>query len=265
MSTDNSVVPKELTLSIVSHGHGPLVAALLDDLSKLPSAHQMHLVLTLNLPDEVVDARSWPNLSIQVIRNPEPRGFGANHNGAFQLCRSPWFVVLNPDIRISQDPFPTLLAAASLAPEIAALSPRIVNANGEVEDHVRTNLSPLSLWRRLRGKEKAPDVSSPSTLGGKFYWLAGMFVAFRSTSYRSIRGFDERFFLYCEDYDICARLWIEGGRLALVPDAIATHRAQRDSHRSLSHLRWHVCSLIKVWTSLPFWQIVHRTIVSGRN
>lgn len=105
------------------------------------------------------------------------------------------------------------------------------------------------------------DLSHPAGLTHGFYWLAGMFLAFPAAAFRRIGGFDERFFLYCEDYDICVRLVLDCRQLLKVPTARVIHAAQRDSHRSVRHLRWHLQSLAKVWASGAYWRLlvsVHR-------
>jgi hypothetical protein len=245
----------DVTLSIVSHGHGALLRALLTDLSALPGARALRVLVTLNLPGEDFDPRGFPALQIEVLRSISPRGFGANHNAAFARCVTPWFVVLNPDIRLPRDPFEALLRAAESVPDVALLSPQVLSSSGTIEDHIRSNLTLPSLLRRRRGIVDIVDSSEPCRPPGRFYWLAGMFMLFRSQAFREVGGFHERFFLYCEDYDICARLYARGYGLAVVPQASVVHDAQRDSHRSLKHLQWHIASIAKVWSSRVFWRI----------
>jgi GT2 family glycosyltransferase len=76
-------------------------------------------------------------------------------------------------------------------------------------------------------------------------WIAGMFMLFRSELFREVGGFDERYFLYYEDVDLCFRLRQHGYEVILVPDARAVHFAQRQSHRNLRYLLWHVRSLVR--------------------
>ncbi|RYH17455.1 MAG: glycosyl transferase, partial [Alcaligenaceae bacterium] len=85
-------------------------------------------------------------------------------------------------------------------------------------------------------------------------WIPGLFMLFRSEVYEAIGGFDERFFMYGEDFDICARTRMAGWRLQVGEDLRARHEAQRASHGSHRHLRWHITSLLRVWTSSGFWR-----------
>jgi N-acetylglucosaminyl-diphospho-decaprenol L-rhamnosyltransferase len=245
-----------LTLSVISHGHADMLNRLVHDMAALPSLAGSRLIVTLNLAGESFDPSAFPSLDIRVIRNTTPRGFGANHNAAFQACESPWFVVLNPDLRLTHgDPFPRLLARAEQA-QVQAIAPRIVSSHGQQEDSVRSNLTPWSLMgRQLLGKRRPLQIDGPARRGKPFYWLAGMFLMLDSRTFRSIRGFDERYFLYCEDYDLCARLYAQGHGLDVELSAAVVHDAQRDSHRSRRHMQWHLGGLLKVWTSKAFWQV----------
>ena len=71
-------------------------------------------------------------------------------------------------------------------------------------------------------------------------WVGGMFMLFSREMFSAIRGFDERYFLYYEDVDLCARLTLRGYKVCLTPKSKVIHQAQRTSHRNLRYLRWHL-------------------------
>ena len=232
---------------------------LLRDIAAKPGLAQAQVIVTLNLAGEVFDPGGFAPLRIRVVQNAAPRGFGANHNAAFRLCGTSWFAVLNPDLRLPNDPFPALFAVAARSPEIAVIAPVVLGSDGRPEDSVRTNLTPTSLFaRHLLARRKSMTVEAPAQLRGSFYWLAGMFLLIRADIFRAVNGFDERFFMYCEDYDLCARVYMSGHALAVAHDASVIHDAQRSSHYSLRHLRWHLASLLRVWLSRSFWQVISR-------
>lgn len=260
---DASPSRASVTLSIVSHGHGDLLRALLRDIAALPSLASAEVIVTLNLADEPFDAAEWAPMRISVIRNPTPRGFGTNHNQAFQNCDSTWFLVLNPDLRLPEDPLPALLASGERHTDVALWAPRVVSTGGCLEDSVRANLSPLSLLARSLLRRRSPlSPTAPALPGQQFYWLAGMFLLLRSEPFREVGGFDERYFLYCEDYDLCARLFAAGHGLGFEPAARVVHDARRSSHRSFKYLSWHLRSLARVWTSKPYWRVTLDPIIS---
>lgn len=228
---------------------------LLTDLNDQDGIERCHIVVTLNLANEPLDVTVYPNLKITVLRNPVPKGFGANHNAAFSYCDSPWFIVLNPDIRLPE--YRTVLKLTSQpAVTTGLLAPIVINSAGTVEDSVRQNLSPWSLLGRAFGLRKRNLPDGTAYRGRPFYWLAGMCLVVNTDAFRHIGGFDERYFLYCEDYDLSARLYLAGYSIGVASEVSVIHDAQRDSHRSFRHLRWHIESLVRVWLSMPFWLVM---------
>jgi hypothetical protein len=93
-----------VTLSIVSHGHGAMVVNLLNDIQALQWATEsFEVLLTLNTPEDLSLFSSFQHsLPLRVFANPEEKGFGANHNAAFQRSRGWAFAVVNPDVRLPQ-------------------------------------------------------------------------------------------------------------------------------------------------------------------
>jgi N-acetylglucosaminyl-diphospho-decaprenol L-rhamnosyltransferase len=242
MSTTPSSSPA-VTVSIVSHGQLDLVRPLLEQLDRFSRALTAKVVLTLNIPEPDLLAGTRWGFEIERIENAVPLGFGANHNQAFDRCTTPWFLVLNPDIRFDRDVLAPLIAQA--APDSGLLTPRILEPGKSEPEQHRAIITPLEILRR-----KQPDYVRPLVPD----WIPGLFMLFRSEAYRQVGGFDERFFMYGEDFDICARTRLAGWKLQVAEDLTALHDAQRASRTSLRHLYWHVTSLLRVWVSGAFWR-----------
>ena len=237
-----------VTLSIVSHGHAALLAGLLADIAAIPAVAEV--IVTVNVPEALVAAPGNLTGRVRWRRNVSPRGFGANHNAAFADCKTPYFCVLNPDIRLREDPFPALLAC--LAERGAALAaPRTLAPDGSEEDSIRHFPTPAGLALKALGKSRG----TYAVAAAPFFpdWVGGMFMLFRAADFKRVGGFDERFFMYYEDVDICARLWRQGGRIVACPQASVIHAARRASHRDGRHLRWHLASMARY-----FWKHLGR-------
>jgi len=251
-----------ICFSVISHGHGQLLDRLLTQLNSQPGLAGAGVVVTLNLADEKFDSVKYSALDLKVVRNATPKGFGANHNFAFQHCKMPWFGILNPDLALlDEEPFTKMLRhvnddSSNAGVAVGLIAPRVLSADMAIEDSVRTNLTPWSLLCRTLGCRESHQVLRDSHRGTPFFWVAGMCLLARAEAYRSVDGFDERFFLYCEDYDLCARFYNAGWAIRLDKKACIIHEAQRDSHRTVRHLRMHLSSLVKVWISTAFWRVV---------
>ena len=247
-----------ITVSIVSHGHGELVSRLLEDL--VGCTEVSSILLTLNVPEEGIDVPDSLADKVVLIKNPLPLGFGANHNQAFRQVRTAFFCILNPDIRIPHNPFSVLMSRLDNG-ECGLAAPAILTPSGKVDDSARYLPTPWSVLHKVMGGQ---DGRYSFELGGPDFspdWVGGMFMLVRAEAFRSVGGFDERYFLYYEDVDLCCRLRLAGHRLLLSPAASAIHDARRASHRNLRFLKWHLASMIRFFSSAAFWSLWPRKLL----
>jgi N-acetylglucosaminyl-diphospho-decaprenol L-rhamnosyltransferase len=227
-----TVPARDVTVSVVSHGQNALVNQLLEDVQRV-CADRVALVVTENIRDRVALSTALP---FERIVNERIKGFGANHNAAFQRCRTPYFCVLNPDIRLPADPFPPLLEALA-GERVAVAAPLVRNPAGGIEDSARRFPTAASLLKKAFVDRRQPDY--PTDRGTQDAdWVAGMFMLFRAEAYRAARGFDEAYFMYYEDVDLCRRLRAAGESVRYVPAAEVVHDARRASRRE-PRLAWH--------------------------
>lgn len=240
-----SEAPPGVAVSIVSHGHGALVQMLLADLAEHCSRNVARVVLTQNLPeaDPVAPPGGWP-FALELRRNPQPAGFGANHNRALRNAPQAWLCVLNPDVRLcsgaARNPFPALLRAAG-QPGVGCAYPQQVSLEGRVQDSERALPTPLALVRRrvLGRHEHQVD------------WVNAACLLLPRAVWQQLGGFDERYFMYCEDVDLCLRVRLLGLNLQRA-DAQIVHTGTRASRSGLQHLRWHLTSLLRLWRSAAY-------------
>lgn len=240
-----------LTVSVVSHGHDAWLPALLAQLAATGKGRIAHVIVTHNQPPQpqvaASFARAWP-FELTEIANREPAGFGANHNRAFEQARSPFFCVLNPDINLVEPDIWADLQRRAAEPGAGCAYPELLNPDGTVQDNARSVPTPWALFqRRVLGRRDA-----------QVDWASAAFWVVPSEVYRRLGGFDEHYFMYCEDADFCLRLQLSGWRLVR-STARAVHDAQRSSHRQWQHLGWHLRSLLRLWTGAALRQYRRRS------
>ncbi len=239
-----------IAVSVVSHGHGEMVTSLVASL--LPFPEVSRILVTLNRPESLPlpeDER------ILVIRNAFAKGFSANHNTAYAFCREPFFCVVNPDIELRSNPFPALLQASAKA-DAALTAPMVLSLQGTVENSFRRFPNLRRLVAKVLGQVDQSYTAIPEEQDIFFpEWVAGMFMLFSSEDFAALNGFDEKFFLYYEDVDICVRAWKSGRKVAVCPAAAVVHDARCSSHHDIRFLRWHLASMAryfyKHWGRLP--------------
>jgi N-acetylglucosaminyl-diphospho-decaprenol L-rhamnosyltransferase len=255
--------PISVTISVVSHGHDALVQCLVRRLAVLTTktALDIKLIITNNLPcsESLVDQLKLDHyrFTIAFLDNENPLGFGANHNQAFRHCESDFFCILNPDIELINDPFVGLINAFT-DPKIGLTYPSQTDEKNVLLDFERELVEPVSVAQRhLTRRRYHSDDKKP------VHWVSGAFMMFSSSIFRELGGFDERYFMYCEDVDICLRMQLVGYRLVRA-DATVIHNTQRQTLKNPRHLAWHIRSLLRLWSSAPYKEYKRKFINSHK-
>ena len=168
---------------------------------------------------------------VTVIRAEGNEGFSKANNRALRVVDTEFALILNPDARLTSSTVPELMAEADRRPETAALGPKTVFADGRPQVSFGPDLSLLAEYRqrKLVKGVKAGDVSAIAQFDAATReqrdvdWISGSCMLLRMSAARAVGFFDERYFLYEEDADLCLRLRQAGGRVRFVPKAVVLH------------------------------------------
>ncbi|MBU6460582.1 MAG: glycosyltransferase family 2 protein [Proteobacteria bacterium] len=231
-----------ITVSIVSHGHASWIEPLLQDLAACPEISRV--ILTVNIPDRTIPVPEELKDKMVRLCNTVPQGFGANHNAAFRECQTPYFCILNPDMRLLGNPFEGLLQGLDDR-DVALAAPFSMDQEGRIQDSVRYFPRPCSLMMKAINGQEGRYQADRTQVRFPVEWVSGMFMLIRSLDFSRIGGFDERYYLYYEDVDLCVRLWKARRQVLACSDVKVVHEAQRASHHDWTHFRWHVKSLAR--------------------
>ncbi len=155
---------------------------------------------------------------LRLIRNPENAGFAAAANlGAAGATRD-WLLFLNPDVHPTPEDLKALLRDVSA--DVGAVAPLQLDERGDPRPESgghAPSLGRFSAWAFLPGarrRDLGPWLAPPYPNGDVYLdWVSGAVLAVRREDFASIGGFDERFFLYQEDVDLCSRLRAGGRRV----------------------------------------------------
>jgi N-acetylglucosaminyl-diphospho-decaprenol L-rhamnosyltransferase len=185
---------------------------------------------------------------VRLVRNAGNVGFGRGVNQGVAATSAPIVLVMNPDCRLRPGALAGLIAELERYPDCAIVGPRILNPDGSVQGSARgdpdmlTGLFGRSTWlqRLVPGLAVARRnvVSTDAAAGGPSVpvdWLSGACMLVRRSAFERAHGFDEGYFMYWEDADLCRRLRGAGHHVRYVPAATAVHRIGQSS-RSASAL-----------------------------
>lgn len=196
------------------------------DLSSLPCAHDLEVIIVNNDPDQLlIPTHSFTQHIIEVNQNI---GFGCAHNYGIAFASRPYLLLLNPDTHSFSSNFLDILELLADHKTIAA--PQIFNKNGSIQKWSCGNrVTPWSIIANNFGIYKRSWNTSRIR---SVYWVSGAALFISRTLFQKLGGFDESFFLYYEDVDLCERLQKIGGRVLLDPHATLIHTSGGSSRKT---------------------------------
>jgi hypothetical protein len=231
----------QLSAILVNYNAGDeLVTALqsiADDLGERPWEA---IVVDNASSDGSADAAAAFAPRARVLRNRDNVGFARGVNQGLAATSAATVLIMNPDCRLERGAFDTLRAELERSDRVALAGPRILNPDGSIQGSARGDPDILTglfgrttLLRRVLphlGVAKR-NVIAADARGGSIEvdWVSGACMLARRSALERVRGFDERYFLYWEDADLCRRLRGQGYQIRYVPGATAVHRVGHSS------------------------------------
>jgi hypothetical protein len=192
----------------------------------------------------------------RLVRNRENVGFSRANNQGLREAATPYVLVLNSDAELTAGALAALVAQLDARPRLGAVGPRTLSADGTVQVSFGPALTPLAEWRQRRlvlgVKARHPEALRKAVAMAAVErepdWVSGSCLLARREALDAVGGFDEGFFLYEEDVDLCLRLRRAGWSILYTPAAEVIHHLgrsmQRDPERARleyhrSHLRFY--------------------------
>ncbi len=168
------------------------------------------------------------------LRLPENLGFGRACNLAAEKTSSPYLFFVNPDCEFRQDCLTPLLQAMTHS-EIAG--PKVLNEDGSIQLSFGPYLSIAGearqkwLTRRERSRTVQDWLANKTARPFQPDYVSGCALMVRKDTFHKVNGFDEKFFLYNEDVDLCKRITSSGGTITYEPSAQIIHYRNRSMNK----------------------------------
>jgi N-acetylglucosaminyl-diphospho-decaprenol L-rhamnosyltransferase len=190
--------------------------------------------------DGTADAVRVELPSVRVITNRQNLGFGAACNQGWRGGSAPFALFLNPDAALRRDALAALLRVLESRPDAGIAGPLTRNADGTVQVSTGPDLTLAGEWhqrRLVRGVARR----DPRALARaaqwhaderEVDWVSGSCLLARRSCLEQTGGFDEGFFLYEEDADLCRRARAAGWKVLFTPAAEAVHQVGRSMARA---------------------------------
>ena len=191
------------------------------------------IVVVENSPSPPSSIPAVPELSVSVLHRADNPGYGTSANlGVRELTASTDFIVVcNPDILWEPQTLEVLTAELESRPTVGIAGPRLLNTDGSTYPSARAVPGiRVGIGHALLGDVWKSNPWTTRYLGTHeglepriVDWLSGACLMVRREAFNAIGGFDEGYFMFVEDVDLCFRAKKQGWRSLFVPEAYLTH------------------------------------------
>jgi GT2 family glycosyltransferase len=170
---------------------------------------------------------------VRLIENGRNLRFSKGNNVGIRTSHGEYVLILNPDTIIHEGALEGIVAFADKHPEAGAFGCRVLNSDGTYQGCIWPFPTPRSEWIRALGLRPLGFVSEAFHPGAYLKWKggteravgypAGCFILVRGELLKRLGGFDEQFFYYYEETDLCRRIWNLGYSVLYTPEVSITH------------------------------------------
>ena len=199
----------------------------------------------------------FKHLEIEYIFVGENVGFGKAHNLILDKINSTYHLILNPDIEFNPAVIPVLISELENNSDVSFITPKVVYPNKELQYVCRKHPTffdlinrKLKISKRAIFKNEYRNLDLDSSFCPEF--IHGCFMLFKTQGFKNLNGFDERYFLYMEDADLCRKIDEKGKKKLYFPKVEITHQHQKGSSKSIRLFFYHFSSAIKYFFKWGF-------------
>lgn len=212
----------DISVIIVSYNTADLTVACLESVMASRGLETEIFVVDNASKDKSVEIIGKRFPAVKMIANDTNRGFGAANNQALHDCSGRYVVFLNPDTTVGPESFLSMVKFMDAHPEVGLAGPKVSNPDGSRQDSVS--------YRYPGHRYGAADIGA---LPGEIACVLGACQIASAKLLHDIGGFDEDFFLYGEDQDICLRIRKRGFEIGFIDTAVIMHHGGQSERTTL--------------------------------
>jgi GT2 family glycosyltransferase len=203
------------------------------------------IVVDNNSTDESIEylRKTQKEGRIHLVEAGSNLGYGRGNNLGVKQARGEFLIISNPDVFVKPDTMQTLLDHLEKHPEIGLIGPRLKYYNGQIQESCRRHMTFADLiikrtfLRKLPRFKKRLDQYLMNDFDHNHTQevdlITGAYFMMRKSVYEAVEGFDPRYFLFMEDYDLCRKLHRAGYSIVYYPKAEGEHYHKRLSGGSM--------------------------------
>ncbi|QTD36218.1 glycosyltransferase [Polaribacter batillariae] len=222
----------------------------------LKTSIEKKLFLIDNNPTNRLE-KEFNHSDLEYIFTGKNIGFGAAHNIVLNKINSQFHLILNPDVEFNATVIPLLIDELGKQNSVSFITPKIIYPNYQMQYVCRKHPTIFDLINRKIKISKNQNIKNQYKnldLEKTFYpeFIHGCFMLFKTEEFKNLNGFDERYFLYMEDADICRRIEKNNKKIQYYPKVKVIHQHQQGSSKNIKLFFRHISSAIKYFLKWGF-------------
>jgi len=202
----------DLSIIIVNYNTADMLVRCLQSIHLQPFNNLEVIVVDNASQDNSLEMAKGAFPWAKVIENKQNLGFAKANNQALKISNGNYIYFLNPDTELKKGVFNSIIAFMKSNPEVGLAGTRIVNSDGSPQS---------SIERHYPGERHSKG--ELFGLKGDIAWVLGASMIARRIVLRDVGGFDERFFIYGDDLDLCLSVRRAGWSIGYIPNAVVVH------------------------------------------
>ena len=233
----------ELSIIIVNYHHSHLLKNSLESVHRTVKKIQFEVIVVDNSSkDEGLESVLSQFPETRLIDNSTNLGFARANNQGAEIAKGDFLLFINPDTIMKEGTIEAMLGHLRSDPSVGIVGPKVLNPNGTIQYSCRKF---PTIWSGLFNRYSLMTRLFPNNRYSRDYlmsdydhnstrsvdWVSGCCMMIPAPIFKKINGFDENYFLFIEDIDLCQTMKREGYRVDYFPDAQVFHKISSSNAR----------------------------------
>ncbi|MEH1981761.1 glycosyltransferase family 2 protein [Nostoc sp.] len=226
----NQQQPISVSIILVNYNGAEILADCLNSIEKFIDIPNYEIIVVDNASSDgsvELIAEQFPEVSL--IKQAKNSGFGTGNNAGAKLASGEFLLLLNTDTVLNSNILPHLIELMEADQQVGIIGPKLLNSDGSLQISVSPALGIKGEYKALQMHRDYQNITKKSLIEQKFQQIqevdivVGAAFFIRSSLFHKLSGFDENFFMYFEESDLCQRAQCQGYKIIYTPYVSLIH------------------------------------------
>ncbi|MEH2437883.1 MAG: glycosyltransferase family 2 protein [Nostoc sp.] len=226
----NQQQPISVSIILVNYNGKEILPDCLNSIEKFIDIPSYEIIIVDNASsDNSIELLAINYPQIHVVKQIENRGFGAGNNAGAKVASGEFLFLLNTDTVLTSNILPHLIELMQEDPQVGIIGPKLLNPDGSLQISVSPALGIKGEYQARKMHQDYLNISQQSLIEQEFQEIkevdivVGAAFFIRSSLFHELSGFDENFFMYFEESDLCQRAQYQGYKIIYTPHVSLIH------------------------------------------